>query len=181
MKSFAEIVKNLELRLAGIDYKDYKKKHPKTKKSPSDSLFQTGGLSSQERNLADKWKGEELSSDAREKLHKSLMKNNASHRKSMADSLSKRVPTKIENGIRHFLLHRGVKSGQGIKDSDSHLETSGVQSFTEDKDIAKGFGKHHSVWVPETHISHVYHSDNQNRGMSDPEKEVIVGPGKFKK
>lgn len=112
------------------------------------------------------------------------------------EDLSKRTPTTVINGQRHYLLHRVINDPE-VKNvsNDSFNNTNrkvrigkryfpSVTSWTSNPLQISFRRRNHlvSAWIPESHVSFypiAYKHLNQLSALIDREQEVIVKPGKF--
>jgi hypothetical protein len=117
--------------------------------------------------------------------------------------LEKIVPTRIQNGLKHFLLHRSF----GNNEAKQNLTPETYNSLTprnfgnqqmpaytswSHKPMVPKMGKYSpkmthivSAWIPESHVSFYFPSyandvDKYLKPVLEKEKETVVKPGEFK-
>ena len=143
-------------------------------------------------------------------IHREMMRpTHAQDRKIMVDAMRKETRTRIVDGERHFLLHRGTHSSDPTHTEDFDTVTYHKPvSVTPDRKMAAsmggdtfyhhgktGHGVLHSVWVPESKISLALHHAGkvtqehdpkanwyaQNSLASGAEQEAFVAPGTYRR
>lgn len=133
--------------------------------------------------LHDDWT-ENNSYKDRDKLHsKMMLPYNSKERNAMLKDLQTKVPAKIINGEKHYLLHRRHEPIKG--NFVVHNQTTSYSTFPKEKmSEILGGGHIHSAWIPESKISYSfefslpYHAIKPNSGDGE-EGEIIVGAGKY--